>query len=143
MMGRAAFKISALVIAGVVLLQLVPVDRTNPPVTSEIAAPAPVMEVLQTSCYDCHSNETDWPWYSNVAPVSWLISKHVQIGREQLNFSHWGELSDEDREHALGEIWEEVERGTMPHRGYMRWHTEARMSPAQMQILEEWTNREG
>ncbi|MFC1662519.1 heme-binding domain-containing protein, partial [Gemmatimonadota bacterium] len=120
-MGRAAFKVSALVLAGVLLLQLVPVDRTNPPVTAEVVAPGAVMEILRTSCYDCHSNETTWPWYSRVAPVSWLIAKHVEMGREHVNFSHWGELSAEDRDHALEDIWEEVERGTMPHRGYLRW----------------------
>jgi hypothetical protein len=138
-MGKGAFKVGALVVAAVILLQLVPVDRTNPPVTAEIAAPAPVMEILQTSCYDCHSNETDWPWYSHVAPVSWMVSKHVEIGRRNLNFSHWGMLSGEDQGRAREEIWEALERGTMPHRGYLRWHPEAGMSPAQMETLEAWT----
>ena len=139
-MGKASFKVSALIIAGFLLLQLVPVDRTNPPVVAEVHAPGPVEDILRTSCYDCHSNETVWPWYSRVAPVSWLISKHVEMGREHVNFSQWGTLSLEDRVKAREEIWEEVESGVMPHRGYLRWNPEARLNEAQEAILEEWAN---
>ena len=65
-----------------VAAQFVPVDRTNPPVGQEIVAPAEVMTVLERACYDCHSNETVWPAYSRVAPVSWLVARDVQEGRE-------------------------------------------------------------
>jgi hypothetical protein len=137
-MGRTVFKGAAVLLAVLILIQLVPVERSNPPVTGEISAPLPVMEVLRNSCYDCHSNETEWPWYSHVAPVSWLVVRHVTMGREQVNFSDWESLTDDDRDHAREEAWEEVEEGNMPHRGYLRWHPEARLTPDQMEILEEW-----
>jgi hypothetical protein len=139
-MGKASFKVGATIIVVFLLLQLVPVEHSNPPVAAEVSAPEPVMEVLRTSCYDCHSNETVWPWYSRVAPVSWLISKHVEIGRDHVNFSEWGALPLEDRIDAREEIWEEVESGVMPHRGYLRWNPEARLSEAKRGILEEWAN---
>ena len=77
-------------VVALVAIQLVPVDRTSPPVTADIAAPANVRAVLKRACYDCHSNETTWPWYSRVAPVSWLVARDVREGRKELNFSDWG-----------------------------------------------------
>ncbi len=87
-----------LVFAGLALIQFVAVDRSNPPVTGEVEASSQVMEVLRSSCYDCHSNETRWPWYSRVAPVSWRIAQHVEKGREHINFSEWQGLPSEDLE---------------------------------------------
>jgi len=91
------FKITKKIIMGIVTgliivviaIQFVTVERTNPPVTGEINVTPELKSVLQKSCYDCHSNETVWPWYSKVAPVSWLVSKDVVEGREELNFSEW------------------------------------------------------
>src|SRR5438874_1058331 len=74
-----------------VAIQLVPVERTNPSATKPIEAPAEVTAVLRRSCYDCHSNETRWPWYAYVAPVSWLVADDVKDGRAKLNFSSWGD----------------------------------------------------
>jgi len=119
-------------------IQLVPVDRTNPPVTGELAAPDPVREVLRASCYDCHSNETVWPWYSRVAPVSWRIAGHVEDGRRHLNFSEWDRLSEEDRAEAREEIWEEVEEGNMPLPDYLRMHPEAVLTDSQTDVLRRW-----
>src|SRR5450759_484008 len=70
-------------------IQLIPVDRTNPPVQKEMPAPPDVQAILRRSCYDCHSNETVWLWYSKVAPISWLVSRDVRQGRRELNFSDW------------------------------------------------------
>ena len=75
-------------------IQLVPVPRENPPVTAEIQAPDQVRSLLESSCYDCHSNQTVWPWYSHVAPVSWLVYRDVRKARDELNFSLWGEYTD-------------------------------------------------
>ena len=121
-----------------VVIQLVPVDRSNPPVTGEVQAPDPVMEVLRGSCYDCHSNETEWPWYSKVAPVSWRIASHVREGREHLNFSEWQSLSPEDQQEAREEVWEEAEEEGMPLSDYLRMHPEAILTDPQLDILRRW-----
>jgi hypothetical protein len=127
-----------LVMVALILIQFVPVDRSNPPVTGEVVAPNLVMEVLRNSCYDCHSNETRWPWYSRVAPVSWRIAQHVERGRGDLNFSEWQGMSPEDQEQAREEIWEKVERGVMPLSDYLRMHPEAVLTESQKDALRRW-----
>ncbi len=132
-----------LVFAGLALIQFVPVDRSNPPVTGEVEASSQVMEVLRSSCYDCHSNETRWPWYSRVAPVSWRIAQHVEKGREHINFSTWQGLPAEDLEDALEEIWEEVEKGAMPLPDYLRMHPEAALTDSHREVLRRWSEGQG
>lgn len=127
----------------VVGIQFVPVDRSNPPVTAEIKVPAEVKAVLQTACYDCHSNETVWPWYSYIAPISWQVAGHVDHGRGNLNFSEWGLLSEGERKKMRNEIWEEVEQGDMPLSDYLRMHKDARLSQDELVILNTWASRLG
>jgi hypothetical protein len=138
-MGRIAKPFLLLVFAGLIGIQFVPVERTNPPVTGEVPARDQVMETLRAACYDCHSNETQWPWYSRVAPVSWRIAEHVRMGRRNLNFSEWQGMSSEDQADARGDIWEEVERGTMPLSDYLRMHPEAVLTDSQKEALRRWT----
>ena len=76
-----------------IAIQLVPVNRTNSPVQGDFRGSAEVVSVLRRACYDCHSNETTWPWYSRIAPVSWVIARDVNKGRAALNFSTWKQLS--------------------------------------------------
>jgi len=133
-----------IVIAAVGLLiaiQFVPVDRTNPAVTGDIAAPPEVEQVLKISCYDCHSHETRWPAYSFVAPVSWLIAHDVEEGREHLNFSQWQTLNASAQQHMKVEIWEEVEQGEMPLGIYVFVHSNAKLNPDQKQILQAWSQK--
>src|SRR5436305_15338897 len=98
------FVLSLIAIA--VLIQLVPVRRDNPPapLAARLTAPPDVTAILRRSCSDCHSNETVWPWYSRVAPVSWLVANDVHGGRHQLNSSEWNGYSDKDRQEQLGHI---------------------------------------
>ena len=131
--------ILAVVVLGLVGIQFVPVDRSNPPVTGEVSAPDQVMAVLRSSCYDCHSNETQWPWYSQVAPVSWRIAGHVLEAREHVNFSEWQGLPAEDRKKVLEEIWEEIEKGAMPLSDYLRMHPEAALTEIQREAMRRWT----
>ncbi len=138
-MGRITGWLFWLVVFGLVLIQFVPVDRSNPPVTGEISANDPVMEILRSSCYDCHSNETVWPWYSRVAPVSWRIAEHVREAREHLNFSEWQGMPAQDREEAMKEIWDEVEKGAMPLWDYLRMHPEAELTDLQREALRRWS----
>jgi hypothetical protein len=123
----------------IVLIQLVPVDRTNPPVEQEVAAPPEVRSVLARSCYDCHSHETVWPWYSRIAPVSWLVAHDVEEAREHLNFSTWNRLDAGKRAEALEEIWEEVSEGEMPLWYYLPLHPGARLSRQDLELLRGWT----
>ena len=80
-----------------VAIQLVPVDRSNPPVEADLEAPEAVTAVLRTACYDCHSNETHWPWYSYVAPVSWLVAHDVEEARSEFSFSRWEKLGEHEQ----------------------------------------------
>jgi hypothetical protein len=126
-------------IAGVLLLiQLVPMDRSNPPVEEEVPAPAAVREILRTSCYDCHSNESAWPWYAYVAPVSWLVADDVHEAREHMNFSTWNEYDEDERIELFEEIWEEVEDGEMPLWFYLPLHPEAELAEREKRLLHGW-----
>ena len=132
-------KLFLIIIAVIVIgLQFVPVERTNPPVTGEIQAPANVAAVIEKSCYDCHSNETNWPWYSYVAPASWFVTTHVRVGRSDLNFSTWADLTELERADIAHEIFEEVERGEMPLPFYLRAHGDAALSDAARDVLLNW-----
>ncbi len=119
-------------------IQLVPVHRTNPPVRVEVNAPEEVMAIIQRACYDCHSNETRWPWYSRVAPVSWFVVSHVKKARGDLNFSEWPVLDFELQEHALEDIREEISEGEMPLWSYTIIHRDARLTDAERDVLIRW-----
>lgn len=131
-------------IAGLILvvllvaIQLVPVDRSNPPVVADIEAPGEVEAVLRTACYDCHSHETSWPWYSYVAPVSWLVAHDVEEARSEMSFSEWGRLDPREQRELREEMWEEVSEGNMPLKKYRLIHPEARLTDEQKQILHDW-----
>jgi hypothetical protein len=120
-------------------IQLVPVDRTSAPVTAEIQAPANVRAVLKRSCYDCHSNETTWPWYSRVAPVSWLVARDVREGRKELNFSEFAGYAARRQAHKLKEVREQVADGEMPPWFYVAVHSDAALSPEDKALLREWS----
>jgi len=121
-----------------VLIQFVPAERSNPPVTEDVDAPAEVKAVLRRACYDCHSHETRYPWYTRIAPVKFLIAHDVEEGREHLNFSTWDAYSEEDRDHAREEVWEEVEEGEMPLWFYVPLHSEAKLTDADLAVLRAW-----
>lgn len=117
--------------ASLALVQLVPYGRahTNPPVIREPKWDSPrTRELAVRACFDCHSNETRWPWYSHVAPVSWLVQRDVDEGREALNFSRF----DQPQEEA-GEAAEETAEGSMPPWFYLPTHPEARLTSAEQQ----------
>lgn len=122
----------------VIAIQLIPVDRTNPPVTQEIDAPVNVLSILKTSCYDCHSNETNWPWYSYVAPVSFLVSGDVEKGRKRVNFSEWDKYDEKKKAKKLNGIIEVIEEGEMPLSNYIITHPEAKMDPEKIRVLKDW-----
>ena len=131
-----------IVLDAAIFIQFITVDRTNPPVTGEIEAPEKVMAILQTSCYDCHSNETKWPWYSYVAPASWLIADDVQVGRGHMNFSEWSGYNTKQKNHKRKKCGEEVEEGEMPLWFYIPLHSEANLSEEDTATLLSWSKGE-
>jgi len=132
---------TATTIVVAVAIQLVPVHRTNPPVTFEVEAPSDVMPILERACYACHSNRTRWPWYSRVAPVSWLVARDVRRGREDLNFSEWPAFDFEAQEHSLSDIVKQIRHDKMPLPAYRWMHPEARLTDEDKQKLLEWAQR--
>lgn len=124
-----------LAIGGFALIQLVPYGRnhTNPPILSEPNWDSPQTRALaERACFDCHSNETEWPWYSNVAPVSWLVQHDVDEGREKLNFSDWNRTGEEGEEMAEA-IWD----GEMPMKVFLITHPEARLTDTELDQLAQ------
>ncbi len=124
----------AVAILGIfVIIQFVPYGRahSNPPVRVEPKWDAPqTRELAKRACFDCHSNETVWPWYSNVAPMSWLVQRDVEKARQQLNFSEW------DRpENEAGEAAEQIKKGEMPLWFYVPLHPSAKLSAGEKQAL--------
>lgn len=132
-------KILVLLIVLVAAIQLVPIDRRNPPVTAEVAGAQEFLVILKRSCFDCHSNETTWPWYSRIAPVSWMLAYDVYEGREHLNFSHWGDYPGEKQVKLRKEIREEVDEGEMPPFQYNLVHQGARLGNQDKEIIRRWT----
>ena len=146
-MATGIVKKAVLVVVGVfVLAQAVRPSRTNPPVdpAKTLAAtgqvPAEVVASLNRACRDCHSNETVWPWYTNVTPVSWWVAHHVKEGRREVNFSTWADLAPERKAKKLGDICEEVREGEMPMEAYVAVHREAALTDAERQAICSWAN---
>jgi hypothetical protein len=119
-------------------MQFIPVDRSNPPVTSNIPASAAVDSVIRRACYDCHSNETVWPWYAHVAPISFLVARDVHQGRRHLNFSTWGQYDTAKQTKLVREIWKQVSTGEMPMTIYLPMHPHARLSAQDKAVFEAW-----
>ena len=131
-------------LAAFVIIQFFQIDRTNPdtdPAKSLAIVDPPsdeVIHILQVACYDCHSNETVYPWYTYVQPLGWWIKDHVEHGTKHLNFSVWGDYKEKRRVHKYDEIAEMVEDGSMPLGTYKPLHREARLTDAQRKLLIDW-----
>lgn len=119
---------------GLLVIQIIPVDRTNPPVdkkldfTQLVEVPKRAEKILREACYDCHSYETVYPTYAYIAPISWSIKDHVNEGREYANFSKWGNYPQEAKENIIKKSISEIERGKMPLKGYDAYHPEAKLT---------------
>jgi heme-binding protein len=138
------------VIAGfiVMALQFTNPVHTNPPVDqsktleSMATVPSEVLRVFDRSCNDCHSNKTNWRWYTYVAPVSWFTVGHVNDGRSELNLSEWGSYGTRLKETRLRAICQQIETGSMPLPSYALVHREVKLSPDQIRTICEWTKEE-
>ncbi len=100
--------------------------------------PDPVARLLKTSCYDCHSNNTSYPWYSNIQPVAWWLGDHVTEGKSELNFSEFGSYSIARKYRKLEEINEQVKENEMPLSSYTIIHRDAKLSADQKNLLSGW-----
>jgi hypothetical protein len=142
-------KISVIVLAIVfIAIQFYRPSFSNPPIVSgrpieeSVNVPAEVQMVLSRSCNDCHSNKTLYPWYTQIAPVSWLLADHIEEGRRELNFSEWGTYSAKKKGRKLEEICEMVDGGSMPIASYLWMHGDAALNPDQRRMICDWTKEE-
>ena len=137
-------RVFVFVIILLVVMQFVKIDKQNPAVMIEndfISIEKPSDEVaslLRKACYDCHSNNTEYPWYTNVAPISFWIKHHIDEAREHVNFSEWGTYKKSRQKHKMHECYEEVEEGEMPLKTYTLMHSEAKLSKEERAKLEHW-----
>ena len=141
------FKIGVGSIVALTGMQFIGPTRINQPVDRSIAlsgvsAPRPVVALIERACYDCHSYETRWPWYSGVAPASWLVVGDVNAARRQLNFSRWRRYNPYDQADLLDKICDLASKRTMPLWQYRLLHPRARLSAAEITSLCAWTTAE-
>jgi len=140
---RTRSKVLAVLGAALLAMQAVPVDRENPPVESEIPAPEEVREILERACYDCHSNQSRWPWYGYVAPASWLVEYDIEEARDHMNFSVWDSYDEDEQVDMIEEAWEAVLDEEMPPFFYLPLHPSARLNESDRAILRNWADEAG
>jgi hypothetical protein len=134
------------VIGSIVVMQLASFAFVNYPESKptdpklEIKAPSEIMSIFRTSCYDCHSNETNYPWYTKIAPLSFGISRHVDLGRKWVNFSEWENYTEKQKDEKLGYIYKAVHTA-MPLKNYVALHPEADLTQEQRDMIREWTGK--
>lgn len=146
---KKILKITAIVlVVGFLGMQAVRPARTNPPVDESQTIFArtqmtpQVAGIFDRSCRDCHSNKTVWPWYTQVAPVSWWLTNHVNEGRQNLNLSEWARLNRDRQDRKLRQICDEVQDGAMPLSSYTPIHPQAKLSDQDKKTLCDWTEAE-
>jgi hypothetical protein len=122
--------------------QFITIQRTNPPLKGDLTAPPQIKRLLRRACYDCHSNETRWPWYTYVAPVSWLVEHDVERGRKELNFSEWGSYYPITKRRKLQWMDRALREETMPPWSYRVLHPGAGLTKEDLAALEKWIDSE-
>ena len=144
---RKIFSLKRVLLALLVIfliMQLFRIDKTNPPVVQEsdfinnMNPPDEVASLLKAACYDCHSNTTQYPWYSNIAPVSWWLKDHINEGRKEMNLSEWQSFAPKRKQKKLDECLEMVKEGEMPLKSYTWIHKEAKLTKEQRALLTAW-----
>jgi len=136
-------KILLAIIVVFVLIQFIRPEKNNSKVyandiSTVMEVPAEVQEILKTSCNDCHSNLTVYPWYSEIAPVSWYLASHVNDGKKHLNFSEWTSYNKNQQSHIKKDLEEVMETNEMPLKSYLIIHNEAKLSDEQHKTLSDW-----
>lgn len=131
-------------VALLLLLQFIPVKKTNTPIDSKLtlSAETKVMEVLKKSCYDCHSNETKWPFYASIAPSSFFVASHVNDGRKALNFSNYNNIDSKTKEKRLSRAIVTIKNERMALPSYRFAHESANLSKEENELLIAWLEEE-
>jgi len=122
----------------ILILQFIPVNRDNPIVEADLIASQDVKSIFKKSCYDCHSNETKYPIYSYIFPISVVLKHHIEEGREELNFSNWENLSVSKKSSKASDILEEIENKEMPLFSYTILHRDTILSNEEIQVIRRW-----
>ncbi|PQJ77088.1 heme-binding domain-containing protein [Polaribacter glomeratus] len=137
-------KIAIVLLVALVIAQFFGPEKNEGDITSvdafmaETNPPAKVRKILSESCFDCHSNNTKYPWYDNITPVNFWLDEHINDGKKHLNFSDWSSYSLKKKEHKMDELHEEVEEGEMPLNSYTWTHSEANLTPEQIAEMVAW-----
>ena len=137
-------KISVILLVAFILIQFFPIDKNNPAPTPQMDfltiknTPESTANLIRNGCYDCHSNETKYLWYSNVQPIAWFLQDHIEEGRKELNFSTFATYEPKRQAHKLAEAIEQIEKGEMPLDSYIIVHSEAKFSEAQKQEVIQY-----
>tara|TARA_R110002072_G_scaffold238038_2_gene395437 strand:+ start:23553 stop:24008 length:456 start_codon:yes stop_codon:yes gene_type:complete len=145
-MKKIIKKILLILLIAFVGIQFVPTDRNESDVVLESDfiksqnVPDNLASLFQTSCYDCHSNNTKYPWYNRIAPVSWMLAEHIEEGKEELNFSTFGDLSSRKQKSKLKSIIRHINNGEMPLSSYTLVHSDAILSNSEKDELDIWLN---
>lgn len=137
-------KLLVILFVAAILIQFFPIDKTNPPVNKGMDfltiknTPQQVADNIRSACYDCHSNESRYPWYSNIQPVAWFLKDHIDEGRQKLNFSTFATYEPKRQAHKLDEAAETIETGEMPLESYLIAHQEAKLTPEEKKMLTDY-----
>jgi len=134
------------VLLGLVTLQFFQPEKNKADTTKDHIfeveqVPASIQTLVNNACMDCHSNNTHYPWYNNIVPVSWMVNKHIIEGKNELNFSEWGTMDVFEKIAKLEEVCQEAERKTMPLKSYKIIHSKAKLSDEQIAELCNWTTK--
>jgi hypothetical protein len=146
-MMKRAITILVVLLGIFAIIQFIRPDRTNPPsdaamsISQRLPVPDPVRMILERSCFDCHSNQTRWPWYSNVAPASWLVADDVKEGRGHLNFSEWGTYNRGKQIARLETMISLLEKDAMPPKNYLLLHRDAVLNEREKDLLSDWAGQ--
>ena len=139
MLSRKAVSTAALVVgSALAAAQFIPAKRTDAAAEGALEAPPGVEATLRRACFDCHSDSTRWPWYSRVAPLSWLIIREVNRGRKEVNFSRWGSYYPATRRRKLQWIGRALRERDMPPRFYRVMHPGARLTSTDVAAMQLW-----
>lgn len=137
-------KVALVLIVLFILIQFFQIEKVNPPVNSGMDflkiknTPEAMARQIRSSCYDCHSNETVYPWYANIQPFGWFLKDHIDEGRRKLNFSTFATYEPKRQAHKLYEAYEMVDHGEMPLESYLLMHGDAKLDAAQQKEMSQY-----